>query len=254
MQSIRRLVALLVFAVSAVATLAAQDPLVVSPGAYRLAFENAWVKVVRVRYGPHDVLPPHLHTALASAYVYLNDGGPILFRHHDLPYGGVTRPPTRAGSFRVYRGLKEVHSVENPTDTPSEFLRVEFKTDPVDEASLKGKFFREEPTGTRSVERVQFEHAQVRISRLQVAAGQRAAFTTAAEWPALVVALSTAVLEADPATAAATPHQVEPGETGWIDAGHRMSVQGIAHAPAELLRFDFKTRPLAPVATQGRLR
>lgn len=81
----------------------AQDPLVVSPDAYPLEFENAWVKVVRVVYGPTVVIAPHLHTERASAYVYLNDGGPILFKHEGLPYAGVTRPATKAGSSRTPR-------------------------------------------------------------------------------------------------------------------------------------------------------
>ncbi len=150
---------------------ATQDPLTVSPDAYRLEFENAWVKVVRVIYGPKAVIAPHFHTERASAYVYLNDGGPILFKHEGLPYAGVTRPATKAGSFRIYKGLKEVHSVENPTATPSDFLRVEFKTEPLEEASLKGKFFREEPAPTATVQRTQFENAQVRITRIVVGLG-----------------------------------------------------------------------------------
>jgi hypothetical protein len=77
---------------------AAQDALKVSPDAYRLVFENDWVKVVRVHYGPREVIAPHDHTALGAAYVYLNDGGPILFKHVDLPYGAVTRPPEPAAS------------------------------------------------------------------------------------------------------------------------------------------------------------
>jgi hypothetical protein len=45
-----------VASLSLAATVAAQDPLTVSPSAYRLEFENAWVKVVRVLYGPKAVM------------------------------------------------------------------------------------------------------------------------------------------------------------------------------------------------------
>ena len=134
----RTAIALLVSSALTV-SLAAQDPLVVSPDAYRLEFENAWVRVTRVVYPPNAVIAPHFHTARASAYVYLHDGGPIVFKHEGLPYAGVTRPATRAGSFRVYKGMEEVNSVENPTDRPSESLRVEFKTVPLDEAPLRAK-------------------------------------------------------------------------------------------------------------------
>jgi hypothetical protein len=231
----------------AVATPAAQDPLLVTPGAYTLEFENDWVRVVRVRYGPREVLAPHLHTALASAYVYLNDGGPILFKHVDLPYGGVTRPPTKAGSFRVYKGLKEVHSVENPTDTPSEFLRVEFKTEAVDEASLKGKFFRDEHPANVNVQRVHFENAQVRISRLLAAPGQTLDHSSGAAVPALLVALTGSQVEIDP-SAEGGSRRLEAGDTAWVDASGHARVSGDGDGAAELLRFEFKTRPVSPTA------
>src|SRR5437870_854105 len=74
----------------------AQDPLKTLPQAYKLQFENDWVRVTRVHYAPHEKLPPHQHTQTASAYVYLNDSGPVVFKHIGLAYGAVTRPATRA--------------------------------------------------------------------------------------------------------------------------------------------------------------
>ena len=218
---------------------AAQDPLTVSPDAYRLEFENAWVKVVRVVYGPKAVIAPHLHTERASAYVYLNDGGPILFKHEGLPYAGVTRPATKAGSFRVYKGIKEVHSVENPTATASEFLRVEFKTDPLDDASLKGKFFRDDPAAMVTTQQTQFENAQVSVTRVRIAPGEGLSLAAGASQPALLVALSaTGLVEAG-----AAMQRLEAGRTAWIDAGHRVRVRANG-TTGEILRFDFKTRPI----------
>ncbi|MBP7776342.1 MAG: hypothetical protein KA371_04385 [Acidobacteria bacterium] len=219
---------------------AAQDPLVVSPDAYRLEFENAWVKVVRVVYGPKAVLAPHFHTPRASAYVYLNDGGPILFQHEGLPYAGVTRPATKAGSFRVYKGLVEVHSVENPTATPSEFLRVEFKTEPLDDASLKGKFFREPAGQAGTGQRIQFSNAQVRITRVYVARGEAVSLTAAGDQPALLLALVPTGL----AEAGGSRRQLEIGGNAWLDAGASAIVRPLGDA-GEVLRFDFKTRPTA---------
>jgi len=235
----RTAIALLVSSALTV-SLAAQDPLVVSPDAYRLEFENAWVRVTRVVYPPNAVIAPHFHTARASAYVYLHDGGPIVFKHEGLPYAGVTRPATRAGSFRVYKGIEEVHSVENPTDRPSEFLRVEFKTVPLDEASLRGKFFRDDPQPTATSTRVQFENAQVRISRVQVAAGGALDLTTGG-MPALVVALTRAGF----ASGGAANRELGIGQTGWLDAGSAAVLRADPSALAEALRFDWKTRPVA---------
>jgi hypothetical protein len=57
----------------------AQDPLTISPQAYKLELENEWVKVERVHYGPHEKIPAHDHPQRATVFVYLNDGGPIIF-------------------------------------------------------------------------------------------------------------------------------------------------------------------------------
>jgi quercetin dioxygenase-like cupin family protein len=219
-------------------TATTQDPLTLSPDAYRLEFENAWVKVVRVTYGPKATIAPHLHTERASAYVYLNDGGPILFRHEGLPYAAVTRPATKAGSFRVYKGIHEVHSVENPGATTSDFLRVEFKTEPLDESTLKGKFFREDPAATATAARTQFENAQVRVSRVRIAPGETVDVTAGVGQPALLVALSTTGV----AAAGRPVHQVDAGRTAWIDAGGSARLRANGEA-AEVLRFDFKSRP-----------
>lgn len=110
-----------------ITALAAQDPLAVLPASYSKQFENEWVRVVRVRYAPHATLPAHAHNALPAAYVYLNDGGPVLFKHIGASYGAATRPATKAGSFRVFRGIDEIHEVENRSELPSDFLRVEFQ-------------------------------------------------------------------------------------------------------------------------------
>jgi hypothetical protein len=222
-----------------VAARATQDPLIVSPDAYRLEFENAWVKVVRVVYGPKAVIAPHFHTERASAYVYLNDGGPIVFKHEGLPYAGVTRPATKAGSFRVYKGIDEVHSVENPTATPSDFLRVEFKTEPLEAASLKGKFFREEPAPIVTVQQTQFENAQVRITRARVAPGDTLSLTAGGGQPALLVALTPSGI----APAGSASRHVDIGQTAWLEAGQSASLQANGRS-AEVLRFDFKARPL----------
>lgn len=226
----------------AVTTVAAQDPLAVSPGAYRLAFENAWVKVVRVHYAPRAVIAPHFHTELASAYVYLNDGAPIVFKHEGLPYAAVTRPATKAGSFRVYKGLKEVHSVENATDTPSDFLRVEFKTEPVEEATLRGKFFRDEVAPTGTVQQMQFENAQVRITRVVVAPGEGLELSALTGEPSLIVTL-TGTEVARVSSHGPDVHQLQAGLTKWLDAGGAVIVRGAAASPAEILRFAFKTPP-----------
>jgi hypothetical protein len=208
-----------------VTALLAQDATTSLPENYTREFENAFVRVTRVVYPAHAKLAAHAHTSLASAYVYLNDGGPVAFKHIGAEYGAVTRPPTVARAFRVYRGIEEVHEVENLSDRSSEFLRVEFKTDPVEAATLRGKFL-PEPGSIGTIQKVQFENPQVRITRL-VWSKHGALNLTAAAHPSLLVSLTAGTM----------------GRVWWLPAGQAESL-GNARAPAgEALQIEFKTRP-----------
>jgi hypothetical protein len=218
----------------------AQDPAKVAPQAYKPEFENAHVKVTRVHYAPHSKIPEHDHTAFGSAYVYLNDSGPVVFRHIGLSYGAVTRPAVKAGSFRLYKGIKETHEVENPSDTASHFLRIELKTEPAkDPNTLRGKFFQEDVPAGENFQKVQFENEQVRITRLVCAAGKPCEVKASATEPALLVALTSAQ-----AKAAQSWTKLEPGQTRWLAAGKSEQLGTSNGAAAEWLRFDFKTPPL----------
>jgi hypothetical protein len=204
---------------------AAQEGTTALPRNYQLRFENAWVKVTAVRYGPNEKLPGHTHTPNPSAYVYLNDGGPVIFRH--VGGSAATRPATKAGAFRVYRGLVEVHEVENTAATPSEFLRVELKTEGRDPAAFRGKFERPAAPVTEPV--IHFDHAQVRISRVWVQPRQE--LTIAAETqPALLIAL-------------ASGGGMSAGQERWVAQGRSITLANSGKAALDFLRFDFKTRP-----------
>ena len=225
----------------AVSAAHAQDPVKVAPEAYKAAFENDYVKVQRVHYAPRVKLPEHDHTAWATAYVYLNDAGPIVFKHIGLSYGAVIRPAVKAGSFRLYKGVQETHAVESLSDTPSDFLRVEFKTEPGKEPnSLRGKFFRAEvPAGENST-KVQFENEQVRITRLVCAAGENCLEVASATEPILFVVLTPSQFKLAPGR----DIKMLPGDTHWLDAGKSAAGENTGKEAAELLRFDFKTAPL----------
>ena len=224
---------------------AAQDPLKTLPDNYKLQFENEWVQVVRVHYPPNAKLAAHEHTPTASAYVYLTDGGPVVFNHIDKSYGAVTRAATKAGSFRVYRGLQELHTVENKSDLPSDFLRVEFKTDPKDENTLRGKFFRETYPEGENFQKVQFENEQVRITRLVCVAGKALDLTTGVSEPSLLIALTPAQFKVSKGKGKASPVKLGLGQSKWTAVNQQEKLENTGAAPAELLRFDFKTRPLS---------
>jgi len=209
------------------AGLAAQEGTATLPQNYKLQFENAWVKVTAVRYEPKEKLPGHTHTANPSAYVYLNDGGPVIFRH--VGGSAATRAATKAGAFRVYRGLVEVHEVENTANVPSEFLRVELKTEGRDPAAFRGKF--ERPAVPAAAAIVHLDHSQARISRLWLTPGQKLAVKTTSE-PALIIAL-------------AGTADFRAGQEWWVAPSGSVELSNGGTAPIDLLRFDLKSRPPA---------
>ena len=215
-----------------------KDPLKVAPKAYKLEFENEWVRVTRVRYGAKETIAEHYHTERPSAYVYLNDAGPVIFKHKDLPYGDIKRAAVKAGTFRVYRGVKEVHSVENPSDTTSEFLRVEFKTEPLNQNSLRGKYHREPVATGENSRKIQFENEQIRITRMVIGARQTMDVSTNATEPALLAALTRSKLKKVKGNV-----DLEMGKTIWLGAGQREQLENAGEASVELLRFEFKTKP-----------
>jgi hypothetical protein len=226
-------------------TVSAQDPLKVAPQAYKLEFENEWVMVTRVHYGPYEKIPEHYHTERSSAYVYLNDGGPIIFKHVNLPYADVTRKETKAGSFRLYKGLKEIHAVQNPTDIPSDFLRVEFKTEPVNDQSLRGRFYREPYPPGENFRKVQFENEQIRITRLVIASRAELDVSANATEPALLVALAPARFKAREQKSKTVQISLEQGRTHWLSVNQRLQLENLGDSAAEVLRFEFKTKPVA---------
>src|SRR5262245_34117789 len=241
MSFIRFLATVLLLAAPALA----QDPVTAAPQAYKLDFENDWVKVLRVHYAAKEKIPEHDHPATAAAYVYLNDSGPVVFKHVGLSYGAITRPATKARSFRLWYAVKETHEVENTGDTPSDSVRIEFKTEPVNAKSLHSKLQPEEYPADENFEKVQFENEQIRATRLAIAPGKKWAVSTGANEPALLVALTPANFKFKKGKAKPSKLSLDAGNTRWIEQGAVVEFENTGGAPAELLRFDLKTKPLS---------
>jgi hypothetical protein len=222
----------------------AQDPVKVAPQAYKLDFENEWVKVLRAHYPAKEKIPEHDHPATAAAFVYLNDSGPVIFKHVGLSYGAITRPPVRARAFRLWFAVKETHEVENTGDTPSDFVRIEFKTEPVNARSLRGKFPPEEYPVGENFQKIQFENEQIRATRLVVAPRNKLSVTAAANEPALIVAVVPAKFKIKKGKARPSKLSLEAGKTLWLEKGAVIELENTGDKPAETLRFDLKTEPL----------
>src|SRR5262245_2621917 len=241
MPFIRFLAAVLLLAAPA----PAQDPVKVAPQAYKLDFENDWIKVLRVHYAAKEKIPEHDHPATGAAYVYLNDSGPVIFKHIGLSYGAITRPAVKARSFRVWYAVKETHEVENTGDTPSDSVRIEFKTETVNDKSLRGKFQPEEYPADENFQKVQFENEQLRATRLAVAPRKKWDVSAGANEPALLVALTPANFKIKKGKAKPSILSLDAGDTRWIEQGAVVEFENTGGAPAELLRFDLKTKPLS---------
>ena len=208
---------------AAVLPVSAQDPTKTLPESYTVQLDNDHVRVVRVHYDAGAKLPEHTHPPGTTVYIYLNDSDGVVFRHSGNSTRAVTRPAVRAGGVRVASGGEEHHTAENPASTPSDFLRVWFKTDNGGERNLRRRL---SPTDDK------FENKQMRISRVIVPPDKVTSFEAPPQQPALLVMLR-----------AGSPLQaLDSGNVRWIDAGQRISVE-VTHFQSEFLRIDFLTPP-----------
>ena len=208
------------------------------PRAYEPEFENARVRVTRVRYAPREKIASHDHPANPTVYVYLRNSGPVRFIHTGEEQFTLTRPAVRAGGFRLSRGAKETHRVESLSDQPTEYLRVEFKGLAVDRQVFRGRF-PPEPRAARlrAGQKVRFEDKQVRVTRVTCAVRRTCAGLGARDAASLLVALTPARLKSD---GSGTEVTLTLGQTMWSEAGAAPTFANVSDGPAEFLRIDLK--------------
>jgi quercetin dioxygenase-like cupin family protein len=118
----------LVFQVMAAAPAMAQDAVKVDAKHYKVEFENAQVRVLRITYGAHEKSVMHGHPA--SVAVFLTDGS-VKFT---MPDGKTVNGDVKAGMVQWEAGVK--HLPENTGDKPFELILVELKGKP---AAAKAK-------------------------------------------------------------------------------------------------------------------
>jgi quercetin dioxygenase-like cupin family protein len=115
----RTLSLLILFLLVFVAAGVAQDPVKVDSKHYKVEFENADVRVLRISYGPHEKSEMHDHPA--SVAVFLSEGR-VRFTQPD----GKTEEQTfKAGQTQSTPAGK--HLPENLGDKPFELILVELK-------------------------------------------------------------------------------------------------------------------------------
>lgn len=103
-----------------VAQAAAQDAVTADPKHYKVEFENAQVRVLRITYGPGEKSVMHGHPA--NVAVFLTDGA----TKFTLPDGKTQDVKIKAGTSQWDAG--GAHLPENLGDKPFELLLVELKT------------------------------------------------------------------------------------------------------------------------------
>lgn len=100
----------------------AQDPVKVDAAHYKVEFENARVRVLRIHYGPHEKSVMHRHPDAVA--VYLTD----IHGKFALPGGKSEERSGKAG--QAVWTPAETHLPENLEATPLELILVELKSPP----------------------------------------------------------------------------------------------------------------------------
>jgi len=112
--------------------------------------------------------------------------------------------------------------------------------------SITGRFCPEPSPEWHTVEKVHFDNEQLRMTRLIGVAGQPLSVAAKAEEPALLVALADLDLISLRGEGARSPLKLALGSTEWVGVNQGVALENAGSQPAEMLRFDFKTRPMTP--------
>ena len=104
----------------AVPSVLAQDATKVDPKHYKVEFENSRVRVLRVKYGPHEKSVMHSHP---DAVAIFPKDGKVKFT---FPGGKTEEREMKAGQAIFTPAIK--HLPENMTDDDMEVILVELKT------------------------------------------------------------------------------------------------------------------------------
>ncbi len=117
----RRVLFLTLFVLAlAVPSVLAQDPVKVDSKHYKVEFENSQVRVLRVKYGPHEKSAMHWHPNAIATFVTDMTG------KFTFPNGKTQDVTAKAGETRWTPAGR--HLPENTTDQPFELILVELKT------------------------------------------------------------------------------------------------------------------------------
>ncbi len=98
----------------------ASDPVASDPQHYTVEFENERIRVLRIRYGPHEKSEMHSHPPLVGIFLTPHHS------RHTFPDGRTMEMRGDTGEVRYLDKIE--HSPENLSDTPFELIAVELKS------------------------------------------------------------------------------------------------------------------------------
>lgn len=116
----RRLLFLALFVLAVAVPALAQDATKVDSKHYKVEFENARVRILRVKYGPHEKSVMHRHPAAIA--IFQNDGK-VKFTY---PNGKTEEREMKAGQTLFTPAV--THLPENLTSNDMDVILVELKT------------------------------------------------------------------------------------------------------------------------------
>lgn len=116
----RRILLLVGFALACAVPAFAQDAVKVDPKHYKVEFENASVRVLRIKYGPHEKSVMHRHP---NAVAIFQTNGRVKFTYPD---GKSEERDMTAGQVAWTPATR--HLPENIADTDMEVILIEMKT------------------------------------------------------------------------------------------------------------------------------
>lgn len=98
----------------------APDPVAIDAQHYTVEFENEKVRVLRIRYGPHEKSAMHSHPPLVGVFLTPHHC------RHTFSDGTIQEMHCVAGDVKYLDRFE--HSPENMSDAPFELIAVELKS------------------------------------------------------------------------------------------------------------------------------
>lgn len=188
--------------------LAAQDPLLTAPNAYHLEVENRWVRVLRLKLGPHENVPRHEQAE--SIEVFLT-GAHERFTSPGKPAREIRQ---KAGEVAHFDKVKRME--ENLADKPFEAVVIELKPASSDSHPARWPPALDPMKLDPAHHRVLFENSRVRVLRTVLEPHLKGPLH---EHPHYVVVyltdLHTTMTMAD---GRAVDNPRRPGDVAWRDA------------------------------------